>query len=329
MSNLVQAVIERMRREVREKEEQAGGEEKVSVWDKLEKGVNVRRFLPMPVTSEYDNPFAVQRMEHYRRKKFLHTCITTQFKANGNPVEGTRCRTCKRFLAQLSLLNQRYEQGSAEAKARYKDLCQKYKPKIKCYSVVYRPKTQDFKILSYGVMVLEQLIKYLIDEDCGDFSDLETGRDMRIVKKVIGSRAEDVQYEITKEGGRYVLGTPEDMATWDIPDINAVVPPLPTPKEIDEVYARIEEMEAQQAQAVKEEAEEEASVASQADAQAYPECFGDPEIHNPQDPACQGCALYEECHNQPQIQAKLTRRTAAQKPSGLDRLKQDLKKKSR
>ncbi len=202
-------------------------------FDTLNSGKNYRRILPRPGSPRY----FVKGFKHYNvgpDKKHLR-CLTTKFADDGSPSDTTECPVCQKFISERAKLNKKYEKGSAEGKAAYGKMSGMYRPRVRYVMAVYDPKAEELeiKVLDAGTQIWEQLQVFFFDTDeCGDFTDPETGRTLIIDRK--GSER-DTEYNV-----RLANSGPQALDNWDelqesLPDLNAALGALYEPEKIQAI----------------------------------------------------------------------------------------------
>ena len=118
------------------------------------------------------------------------------------------------------LISKLREEGSKETY----ELAKKLYPKMRCYApvVVRGEEEKGVRLWAFGKQVYQSLLNYMLDEDYGDITDIETGRDIRVtVSKTPGK-----QYATTevRPRGKDSPLCEKDSTTkeWmdNIPDVN-------------------------------------------------------------------------------------------------------------
>lgn len=149
-------------------------------------GKNLRRILPRPGHALY----YVTNHLHFRMGPDERTtlrCIAEPHHfhpVNGRPEPTTTCPVCKRFIREQARLNATYPRGDAESKALWAKAKAQFAPKTRHLFNVLTPEG-DVKVHGCGDMIMLQLHGYFHetqDSQVGDFTDIESGRWMNIVR---------------------------------------------------------------------------------------------------------------------------------------------------
>lgn len=124
-------------------------------------------------------------------------------------------------------------------------------------NVIDRDDENKIKILSVGVKVFQKIVAKMLDEDYGDITDLETGFDYKIIKKMQG---EFPEYSLSEPRPKSTpAGTKKEIAAYmeSLHDIHALVKleDYETVKKIAELYDPMEKpvRETQESEPVSEE----------------------------------------------------------------------------
>ena len=92
-----------------------------------------------------------------------------------------KCPICERYW-ELWKIAEKF--GSEEIKK----LARSLKPRARYYANVIDRGDGEVKILSHGMKLNEQFMEAFLDEEVGDFTDLKTGRDWDIIKKIVDKK---------------------------------------------------------------------------------------------------------------------------------------------
>jgi len=104
------------------------------------------------------------------------------------------------------------------------ELAKKLYPKMRCYAAVVVRGEEDkgVRLWAFGKSVYQSLLNYMIDEDYGDITDIDSGRDIRITcTKSAGKQFADT--EVRPRGKDSPLSEdPKKIKEWmdNIPDVN-------------------------------------------------------------------------------------------------------------
>lgn len=96
--------------------------------------------------------------------------------------EGGECPICKIYFEMWKIA----EQLGGSAEDAIKKLARQSKPSLRYYANILDREDDKVKIYSYGSKFQEMLLSLIMDPDVGDFTDYETGRDIKLIKKMDG-----------------------------------------------------------------------------------------------------------------------------------------------
>ena len=104
-----------------------------------------------------------------------------------------------------------------------RDLAKKLYPKLRTYAAVIVRGEEDkgVRLWAFGKMIYQDLLRLMLDEDYGDITDIQNGRDLKItVSQPPGKQYPDTK--LTPRGSMSVLGTPAQIEQWlkNIPNID-------------------------------------------------------------------------------------------------------------
>jgi len=104
-----------------------------------------------------------------------------------------------------------------------RDLAKKLYPKLRTYAAVIVRGEEDkgVRLWAFGKMIYQDLLKLMLDEDYGDITDIQKGRDLKVsITQQPGKQYPDTK--VTPRGSVSVLGTPAQVEQWlkNIPNID-------------------------------------------------------------------------------------------------------------
>jgi hypothetical protein len=169
-----------------------------NVYDELDWDKNKRRILP---STDPSLPFFFETGMHWRQgpdKKHIR-CI------------GEDCPICL-LLEEGKKEANSHPRGSAMAKKLWKKAHALYAPKARFLMNVFDPKTPDeVKVLGIGSQAMEAILAYYFDEeDYGDFSSVDKGFVVTIIKSKTGPEVRDVDYSAD------VVSSDPDPIDWEV-----------------------------------------------------------------------------------------------------------------
>lgn len=118
------------------------------------------------------------------------------------------------------LITQLREDGTPESK----ELCKKLYPKMRTYAavIVRGEEEKGVRLWSFGKIIYQDLLRLMLDEDYGDITDINTGRDLKVTStQVPGKRYSDTK--VTPRGSSTPLSKDkEQIKEWlsSIPNID-------------------------------------------------------------------------------------------------------------
>ena len=120
------------------------------------------------------------------------------------------------------LITKLRDEGSKESY----ELCKKLYPKMRCYApvIVRGEEEKGVQVWGFGKMVYQSLLNIMLDEDYGDITDPETGRDVKVIcTKQPGRKWANT--EVRPRGKESTLSDNSSQAQeWmqNIPDVNSM-----------------------------------------------------------------------------------------------------------
>ena len=223
-------------------------------------------------------------------------CLTRKFfgKNSNIPGDDTQCPLCQRFNRKRRALNKKYERDSEEGKAAYRRIAKEWGPRVQYYAVGYDPTADEIEVeaCGFGPQLLEDLLDEYVKRG-NRFFHSRKGMSMVVIKKQVGKEKNEIKYSARPGEREDVSEIYQQVKGQLLELLESVLPAEKSAEEMEEMVANSEVSYGEDDEG--EGARTKVGKRKAADEEGRPPCFGDPDVHDPEDEVCEGCPHLKAC----------------------------------